>query len=305
MPVIGDRRTILLLTLPLLVSGLAGCLGSDTDPGSTQDPANESQADALANNATFGSFDEALSSSGQIFEPEQDSPLRLKLLAPETTVDIATGAQEVDVLLIDTTGEPAPVTDANVTLSAQMVAMGHGTSPEEDPVHAGHGEYHGSTTYSMEGRWMLEIQATLADGSSLDWGIWTLVNQTSETDPNAEAHHRTGNASTEGTVSGLDHNETWSFEVSQAGSLAIVNVSLADPDPVAEVTFQMADPGGQSLTEATLDQEDPDASLRVPDLASAGEHSVRISGQALDTGYAIDVHLGWEELVPPPTSLDG
>lgn len=305
MPVIGDRSTVLLLALTLLVSGLAGCLGSDSDTGSSKDPADESQAPPPAPNATFGSFDEALSSPGQIFEPVQDSPLRLKLLAPETTVDIATGAQEVEVLLIDTSGQPTPVTDANVTLGAQMVAMGHGTAPEEDPVHAEHGEYHGSTTYSMEGRWLLEIRATLSDGTALDWGIWTLVGQTSETDPNAEAHHRTDTASTEGTVSGLDHNETWSFEVPQAGSLAIVNVSLAEPDPLAEVTFQVTDTEGEVLSEAILDQDDTEASLKLPDLASAGEHSVRISGQALDTGYAVDVHLGWKELVPPPTSLDG
>lgn len=305
MPVTGDRPTVLLLTLTLLVSGLAGCLGTDGGPGTADEPANESQEVTPPPNATFGSFDEALSSPGQIFQPEQDSPLRLKLLAPETTVDIPMGAQEVDVLLIDTAGEPAPVTDANVTLGAQMVAMGHGTAPEQDPVHASHGEYHGSTTYSMEGRWMLEIQATLADGTTLDWGIWTLVNQTSETDPNAESHHKTDNASTEGTVSGLDHNETWSFEVPQGGTLAIVNVSLYDPGPVAEVTFEVVDTEGEVRSEATLDEDDPEASLKLPDLDAAGEHSVRISGQALDTAYAVDVHLGWDELVPPPTSLGG
>lgn len=161
---LGSSRALLLAALVMAV-GLAGCAGdsggeaaSDTCPTEASDPA-------------WGSYQEAREAPGDVFEPrDSDSPLRLKLLDPVDPQSVETGNLEVWVLLFDNEADE-PVTDASFLIDAQMPEMGHGTSPETDPMHIENGIYKGCTNISMDGDWVINLDPQLSDGSVLEYDV--------------------------------------------------------------------------------------------------------------------------------------
>lgn len=129
----------------------AGCLGGDGDN----------------DGIPYGSFAEAREAPGMELTSDDHETLRLKLLEPADEA-VSTGELRVLVLVYDD-GTDAPVTDADFGedrpqcggshgFCADMPEMGHGTSPEEAPVHVEHGVYRGMTTISMAGNWTLHFR---------------------------------------------------------------------------------------------------------------------------------------------------
>ncbi len=116
----------------------------------------------------YDSYEEATAGEGVELTPDDGSSLRLKLLEPSQTQGVSTGELQVFVLLYDQEAD-IPITDADFGsdqegcgsshgFCAEMPEMGHGTSPEEVPVHRDHGIYDGMTTISMPGEWTLHFR---------------------------------------------------------------------------------------------------------------------------------------------------
>ncbi|MDX1611190.1 MAG: FixH family protein [Candidatus Thermoplasmatota archaeon] len=144
----------LLLTVLLLATGMAGCV-SDAGDG-----------------LPWASYEEAKAAPGPVFQANgTESPIVLKLLEPSDPDAITEGGLDVIVLLYDEETDE-PVTDADFQIEARMPAMGHGTSPETHPVHQRDGIYAGSTTISMAGDWLINLDPQLADGTVLHYDVW-------------------------------------------------------------------------------------------------------------------------------------
>ncbi len=161
---LGTSRALLMAAL-LMAVGLAGCAG---DPGGEPSgqvcPTEESDP-------AWGSYQEARDAPGEVFEPNgTDSPVHLKLLDPADPQQIDTGGLEVWVLLFDSQANE-PVTDASFQVDARMPEMGHGTSPETDPMHIEDGIYKGCTTISMPGDWLINLDPQLSDGTVLEYDV--------------------------------------------------------------------------------------------------------------------------------------
>lgn len=60
-----------------------------------------------------------------------------------------------------------PVTDLTLALTPEMPSMGHGTSGNVDPVHAGNGLYDGKLNFTMSGDWRVTLKATAPGGEVL------------------------------------------------------------------------------------------------------------------------------------------
>ncbi len=160
----GAPRALLLAAL-VLATGLAGCAG-DSGGGEPAEACPTEKSDPA-----WGSYQEARSAPGEVFEANgTDSPVKLKLLDPADPQQIDTGGMEVWVLLFDSEAD-APVTDASFQIDAMMPAMGHGTSPETDPMHIENGIYKGCTTISMPGDWLINLDPQLNDGTVLEYDV--------------------------------------------------------------------------------------------------------------------------------------
>lgn len=141
---LGSRSLAIALSLLLVTTALAGCLGTMGDD-------------------EFASFQDARQQVHTTLAPEEDLPLRLGLIEPNTTSQAMQGEQNVTFVLWDQDADE-PVRDAEVTIEAFMPMMGHGTSPETDPVHLDHGVYRGTTNLMMGGDWLVHLNATLPSG---------------------------------------------------------------------------------------------------------------------------------------------
>jgi hypothetical protein len=60
-----------------------------------------------------------------------------------------------------------PVVDLSLALTPEMPSMGHGTSGNVDPVHAGQGLYDGKLNFTMSGDWRVTLKATAPGGQIL------------------------------------------------------------------------------------------------------------------------------------------
>lgn len=145
-----------LIALPLL----AGCLAGGEDP------------------LPYDSYEAARAGEGPELAPDEETTLRLKLLEPSQPQEVSTGERQVFVLVYDEATD-APVTGADFGneqqgcgsshgFCAEMPEMGHGTSPEEPPVHRDHGIYQGMTTISMPGNWTLHFRPQI-DGHVVEF----------------------------------------------------------------------------------------------------------------------------------------
>lgn len=156
----------LLAGLVLLTAGLAGCADASGDE-----------------TPSFESYEDAKQAPGTVHQPvEGDSSIELKMLHP-TGETVETGETDIVFLLYDSdadepiedvTFEPQDSFDEDCSprhgFCAEMPAMGHGTSPEESPEHAGHGVYEGMTNFSMDGDWLLNIRPMI-DGEVVEFGV--------------------------------------------------------------------------------------------------------------------------------------
>lgn len=148
-----DGPLATLLTALLLTAALAGCIGDEDSDG------------------RFASYEDAKAAVVQTYEPaDSTSPVRLGLISPEDPSRIGTGGLDVVVLLYDSEADE-PITDAEFKIEAFMPQMGHGTDPETNPTHDAHGVYVGSTTITMGGTWMINLDPTLPDGTTLAFDV--------------------------------------------------------------------------------------------------------------------------------------
>lgn len=278
---------VLLVALALVAAPLAGCLGADGDGSAASGP-DEQEASA---EPLYASLEAALEEPGATF-PAEDADLELKLLSPPDTGDVEVATHNVTLALY-TPGENAPVEDANVTLNTRMPAMGHGTSPEEDPTHDAHGVYQGLTNIAMDGRWVLDLTATV-DGETAEWSIELLAGDAAEGQhPLAETVHHRWTETYEGTADGVDHLNNWTFPVNATGAGLHVNASLEDPTALDELELVLRDPEGGEVAAATLSEAAPETNLSVRSAPANGTFDAGIEGRGLDTAYTIDVVVVW------------
>lgn len=309
-----DRRFgVLAVALVLLVLPLGGCVGGGSGSG--------------AEDARYASFSAAASAPGPEVAPEGGGPERLKVLKPVSTAGVATGTQEVVVLLTDGEG---PITDAEMTLDARMPAMGHGADPEEDPVHDGHGVYVGSTNLVMSGQWNLLFNATLADGSTRSFVHEITVGDERTTDldngsrPEPLRYTTFDQAfgapgvtyepleeiveTTTGGDSGIsttDYANEFSFAVDSIHAAEIdVGISY-DPGTVGrldELTFTLRDPNGAEAASTTMGGAPDQINMTLGEPA-AGGYVLNVSGRAVDASYSVEIHVRYTltlTLLDPP-----
>ncbi len=245
-------------------------------------------------NATpsYGSYQEAKDAPGDTYTPEDgNSSLEIKLLAPHPPTNLSTGQTHVQVLLFDSETDE-PVTDANVTLDAIMTAMGHGTSPEEDPTHDGYGVYTGMTTFSMNGTWLLEIEASLSDGSTLTWGIEALVGHGGmQMQEPPEGYNETY----EDTVSQQDYAKNWTFPLNWTPAKANLTLAVAGT-PLSSVTDELTltvfDPNGTEIDSISV-AGGSSGSLTLSDLNATGAHTAQVSGNGVEASYTLDIAVDY------------
>lgn len=237
----------------------------------------------------YASYDEAKGDEGEVFAPDEaaNTTWRLKLLEPNATSGLPTGQTNVTFLLFDEEADE-PVENGTASLEGFMTDMGHGTSPESDPMHLEHGVWRGDTNLNMEGNWELRIDHTDEDGEQLSWTIDVTVGN--ETDDGAAFEPY--NVTFREDVSSLDYNESHAFDVEGANATITMNASLEGATPVAdELTVDLLDPEGNELGSVTLNAEATDSQLVVEDVPEAGEYAVQVHGQAADASYEIVLHI--------------
>ncbi len=259
-----------------------------TTEGGSMDGGHGNMSDGDAPTTHFSSYQEAKDAPGRVYEPTNASgATRLKLIEPADAGNVTDGATNVTVLLFDEDADE-PITDANVTLDARMPAMGHGTSPEEDPRHAAHGVYKGMTTFPMEGKWRLDLTSTLADDTSLDWSIEVDVGNVSETwgsqGPPFEAYNRTF----EDDVQSADYSQARAFTVEGANATVEARITLTNATPLLdEINMTITDPDGASLGSVIVNADSTSGSLTIDAAPAAGDYTAQVTGSAVNAHYEI------------------
>lgn len=291
-------RRLALLALPLAAAALAGCMGGGESTSASVDVAG---------------YAEALEAPGQVLEPvEGAAPVETKLLDPPASSVSSPGTQPV-VLLVHDPASGQPIEDAEIALETRMPAMGHGTGPESDPVHAAEGVYEGETTWSMPGDWVLHLDVQLADGSTVSYAAEIAVGEHDEA-PQADPREPYGSfgevMAAPGTVyegepvapptETIRHAENVTDPVYEhqrpvdlgEGHLEEVRVSasLASGSPLDSLNVSLLDPEGRPVLSLQLTADAPEAEATLAD-PEPGEWRLNVSGNALDAGYevAIDV----------------
>lgn len=162
------------IALVLVAIALAGCTEMGGD----------------GSGAMYSSYEEAKAADGIVLQPNgTQSDVRIKLLDPASTEGLPQDEIDIVVLVYDSAADE-PITDADFSAEAEcndsssarndafcawMPAMGHGTSPEENPTHVSHGEYHGMTTFSMSSDWQLAFNPAI-DGEVIPFDIMVTVS---------------------------------------------------------------------------------------------------------------------------------
>jgi len=167
--------------LLLTVGALAGCAETPAGTDATPTEPTTSTDDGEDMAESYGSFADALAAPGATFAPAEESTLRVKLLEPHSTEQVADGMVEIIILFYDSATD-TPVEDALISLEAKMPAMGHGTAGEVDPVHDKFGIYRGTTNFVMDGMWVLHLNPELADGTFLSFQVEVQVGMAGPTE---------------------------------------------------------------------------------------------------------------------------
>lgn len=102
-----------------------------------------------------------------------------------------------------------------------------------------------------------------------------------------------------GTASGDSYSSSYDIAVKAAASQSInVTVSLSDPSAIDDLTFELLDDGGGSVDSVDLDSDQATGTLSGEGDGQAGNWSVEVSGQALQTNYDIEWTIVYEETSP-------
>lgn len=304
-----------LVAVALLAMPLAGCIGGDGGGADGQ-------------TLGYASFDEAANADGQVYQAvNADSAVQLKLLQPADTTSVPTGDTPVVFLLYDADASE-PVTDADVTIKAMMPAMGHGTSGEEDPTHRAHGIYQGKTVLSMPGAWIINLDATLANGDTLEFDVEVQAGGGGSSDDGGMDH---GNMSMDMGPRTFD-----SFAKAQAATGTTLEAATVTPPTLTksagdtftdlqystQVPFQVADrpvatatlagafnatlpagaelnatvlgPDGSDLGTLVLTPDEPSGELTLDALAGAGSYQLNVTARGLNASYALDLTVTYE-----------
>ncbi len=303
------------IALVLTSALLAGCIGGD---GGTE-----------GQTLGYASFDDAANAQGKVLEAvNTDSDIQMKLLQPADPTSVPTGDLPVVLLLYDA-GANEPITDADVAIEAMMPAMGHGTSGEEDPTHAGMGIYEGKTVLSMPGTWIINLDVTLADGTPLEFdvevqgggdgsmdGSMDHGNMTEDTGPRtfesfAEAREATGTTLeaesvtapvlTERVEDGFTnalYMEQVPFHVADrpVDTLILEGALEATLPAGAEINATILDPSGEAVDTLVITSQEPTGSLTLDSLPGAGEYVLNVTGHAVNASYALDLTVIYEPL---------
>lgn len=238
---------------------------------------------------TYDSYEDAKEADGEVLEPSEASSYRLKLLEPSRE-DLDTGQQNVTVLAYDSQADE-PVKAGNATLNATMPAMGHGTSPEEDPVHAEHGVWTGLSTFSMNGTWVLELALQPENGSWLHWDVNVTVGDGSMDMDEEEPAFEPYTEVFEDNVTSADYAESYDLTVKGANATVTTNATLQDASLLDNLTVSLVDPEGSELGSISLDADTTEGQLVVPEAPTEGEYGIDVQGQAVGASYTIEVHV--------------
>lgn len=269
-----DTGSIAHFELPVTVTGGGG--HGDMDHG---------------HSTSYGSYEEAKGAEGPTFEPQEDSTYRLKLLDPAQTTGLEQGELNVTVLVFDSEADE-PVTSGNATLNATMPAMGHGTSPETDPVHAEHGVWKGSTNLVMNGTWILNVDVK-PDGEA--WHHWSVNVSVGEGSMDHGNHSKPAfepyTEVFEDDVSSADYTETYNATVKGANATITMNATLEDASLLDNITVTLFDPEGGELGSISLDSDTNSSQLVVDEAPVEGEYEIEVHGQAVGSSYVVEFHV--------------
>lgn len=238
----------------------------------------------------YDSYEDAKTAEGETFAPEQNSSIRLKLLEPARE-GLEQGETNVTVLLFDQEADE-PVTNGTAYLNATMSAMGHGTSPEKDPMHTEHGVWKGKTTFSMNGTWVLGFDVQPQDSDWLRWEVNVTVG-------NGSMDHGDANKTAfepyekvfEDDISGPNYDVNHTLPVKAANATLTMNGSLENATPLDEVTVELYDTEDNQLGSFTLTSDANETSLEVQDAPTEGDYAVRVHGTAVDAHYRVAVNV--------------
>jgi hypothetical protein len=250
---------------------------------------------------TYGSYEEARQADAETFAPEENSPLRLALIEPGDREDLTTGELNVTALVHDPQAEE-PVKEARAHLNATMPAMGHGTSPETDPQHAGHGVWKANTTPTMNGTWVLNLDVKPTNASWLHWDVNVTVGSRSmdmgEMDEGPAFEPYTRNFTD--NVTSENYTATFDLAVEGADATVQLNGTLADAAPeVDNLTVTLGSPNGTELgsfelersTAEAVDGENATGELVLDEAPARGTYEIAVAGSAVDTSYHLQAHV--------------
>lgn len=302
-----SRTLALVLAVPLLTAGLAGCVGSE-EP-----------------DAPWSSYEDAKSAPGPTFSPNgTDSPIQVKWLQPSTPDSVPQAQSELWLLVFDSEADE-PVTDATLTMESYMPAMGHGTSAEEDPAHEDFGLYRGVINPSMGGEWQLNLTVQLGSGETLDYVIsynaegeggmddghgdhghdhgnetddtnQTDGNETSEPDGNQtdEEEPEGFNATFNDTIEAdTGYERDWAFPVNSTNFTVEATIALDATEPTAEANLTLIDANGTDLDSTEVSGTgEAEGTVTIDDPPSTGEYTARVTGSAVDASYELTIEVG-------------
>lgn len=291
----------LLLAIPLITAGLAGCIG---DPGS---------------DLPWSSYDEAKAADGPVFEPNgTDSSVRVKWLQPQTPDNVPKGKSEIWLLLFDSEADE-PIREAALSMNSYMPAMGHGTASEEDPTHQDFGVYQGVINPSMGGDWQLNLSVELSEGDTLDFTIDYTVegeggmdgdhgNETNDTDGNMSDGNQTDGNQTDGNQTANEsepegfngtfndtmtattsYEQSWTFPVNSTNFTVEATITLTATDPLAEVNLTIVDANGTEQGSVVVSEDGGNGTVTVDEPPTTGDWTATVTGQGVDASYELEV----------------
>lgn len=301
-----SRTLALLLAVPLVTAGLAGCIGSEES------------------DTPWSSYEDAKAASGPTFSAnDSDSPIEVKWLRPSTPDSVPQAQSEIWLLVFDSQADE-PVTDATLTMESYMPAMGHGTSAEEDPVHEDFGLYRGVINPSMGGQWQLNLTVQLGSGDALDFFIPYQVEGEGGMDHGDHGHdHGNGTDDTNQTdgneTSDPDGNETdgeeppegfnatfndsieadtgyerdWAFPVNSTNFTVEATITLDATEPTAEANLTLIDANGTEQGSAEVSGTgESEGTVTIDEPPGTGEYTARVTGSAVDASYELAIQVG-------------
>ncbi len=244
---------------------------------------------------SYGSYQEAQDAPGETLAPNQtDTPVRLKLLEPNSTTGVQPGMLNLTVLLFDSEADQ-PIENATMTLEAHMPAMGHGTSPEVNPEHGGHGVYQGLTNLNMNGTWILRMTAETDGGANLTWSIDVQVGQGGmqmEPPPGYNQTH-------EDSVSEPSYEQNWTFEINWTPAQANLTLAVSGT-PLGSVTDELTltvfDPNGTEMDSITV-SGGSNGTIELSGFDATGNHTAQVTGQGVESSYTLEIVVDYQKMM--------